>query len=133
MKKIFFLFLIPYSFFLSTAVAQEKDLGDKEYVIVKDYKPVLAESFKISDSPEADTGSSTPPLLSYDITPKKIETNYEAGVIKAVKLKDEPILKLYRNFVKLGIGNYSTAYGELFMNSLRSKTGSLGLHLKHFS
>src|SRR5437016_3528703 len=117
MKKIFFLSLIPYSIFLSTAVAQEKDLGDKEYIIVKDYKPVLAESFKISDSPGADTTSSSPAVLNYNITPKKIETNYEAGVIKAVKLKDEPISKLYRNLLKLGIGNYSTYYGELFMNS----------------
>lgn len=113
--------------------AQEKDLGDKEYIIVKDYKPVLAESFKISDSPEADTTSATPSVLKYNITPKKIETNYEAGVIKAVKLKDEPISKLYKSIVKLGLGNYSTFYGELFANSLRSKTGSLGLHLKHFS
>ncbi len=135
MKKIIFtIFIIQSSLFNGLKVlAQEKDLGDKEYIIVKDYKPVLAESFKISDSPEADNTSSTPPALNYNITPKKIETNYEAGVIKAVKLKDEPISKLYRSLVKLGIGNYSTYYGELFVNSLRSKTGSLGLHLKHFS
>jgi len=114
-------------------LAQEKDLGDKEYFVVKDYKPVLAESVKISDSPEADTSSSTAPALSYNIQPKKIETNFEAGVIKAVKLKDEPITKLYRSLVKLGIGNYGTTYGDLFVNSLRSKTGSLGLRLHHFS
>ncbi|MCX6291121.1 MAG: hypothetical protein NT126_05095 [Bacteroidetes bacterium] len=133
MKKIIFLFLIPYSFLLSTMAYAQENLGDKEYIIVKDYKPVLAESFKISETPEADTTSSMPPSLHYSITPKKIETSYEAGVIKAVKLKDEPISKLYRNFLKLGLGNYSTFYGELFMNSLRSKTGSIGLHLKHFS
>ena len=129
-----FLFLITYSLLLTSFLfAQEKNLGDQVYTIVKDYKPVLAESYKISNSPEADTTSSLPSVLSYKITPRKIETNYEAGVIKAVKLKDEPIAKLYRNLVKLGLGNYSTTYGELFVNSLRSKTGSLGLHLNHFS
>jgi hypothetical protein len=134
MKKIFLLFILLSSLFnCLPAKAQEKDLGDKEYIIVKDYKPVLAESVKISDLPDADSSSSTPSVLSYKIAPKKIETNYEAGVIKAVKLKDEPISKLYRNLVKLGIGNYSTYYGELFSNSIRSKKGSLGLHLKHFS
>ncbi len=130
-KRIIFTVLIVVS--SSMLFAQEKDLGDKEYIIIKDYKPVLAESFKISDSPEADSTSANPPALNYNIAPKKIETNYEAGVIKAVKLKDEPISKLYRSLVKLGIGNYSTYYGELFANSLRSKTGSLGFHLKHLS
>ncbi len=128
------LFIITFSLFISNAVVGQGNLGGKEeYIIIKDYKPVLAESNKISDSPEADTSSSNPPVLKYSITPKKIETNYEAGAIKAVKLKDEPITKLYRNLVKLGIGNYSIYHGELFVNSLRSKTGSLGLHLKHFS
>jgi hypothetical protein len=132
-KKIFLL-LITFSLFLFTKAIAQGNLGDKEeYIIIKDYKPVLAESNKISDSPEADTSSSNPPVLKYNIVPKKVETNYEAGVIKAVKLKDEPITKLYRSLVKLGIGNYSTYHGELFVNSLRSKTGSLGLHLKHFS
>lgn len=138
MKKIFFLLLLSYSILLSVRVyaqepKDEKNLGEEIYKVVKDYKPVLAESFKISDTPDADTSSTNSPKLNYDITPKKIETNYEAGVIKAVKLKDEPIAKLYRNLVKVGLGNYSTYYGELFANSLRSKTGSLGLHLKHLS
>jgi len=134
MKKLLFaLFIIHYSLFLSLTARAQENLGDKEYIIVKDYKPVLAESFKISDSPDADTTSSNPKPLRYDIEPKKIETNYEAGVIKAVRIKDEPLTKLYRSLLKLGIGNYSTFYGELFTNSLRSKTGSLGLHLKHFS
>ncbi len=134
MKKIIFLFLITYSLFRAVPVnAQEKDLGNGIIETVKPYKPVLSESFKISDTPDADTSSSNPSRLNYNVTPKKIETNYEAGVIKAVRLKDEPITKLYRSLLKLGIGNYSTYYGELFVNSLRSKTGSLGLHLKHFS
>jgi hypothetical protein len=131
-KIVFAIFIIQFSIINGTR-AQDKDLGDKEYIIVKDYKPVLAESYKISDSPETDSSSSTPPAMTYSITPKRIETNFEAGVIKAVTLKDEPITKLYRNLVKLGLGNYSTTYGELFVNSLRSKTGSLGLHLKHLS
>jgi hypothetical protein len=134
LRFILFLFISQYSFFNIEKVTAQGTLGGKEeYIIVKDYKPVLAESYKISDSPETDTVSSNPPALNYNIIPKRIETNFEAGVIKAVKLKDEPITKLYRSLVKLGIGNYATYQGELFVNSLRSKTGSLGLHLKHFS
>ncbi|MEO8085387.1 MAG: hypothetical protein ABI763_01130 [Bacteroidota bacterium] len=113
--------------------AQDKELGDKEYVIMKDYKPVLTESNKISDSPEGDTSYSNPPKMNYTIEPKKLETNFEAGVIRAVKIKEEPIAKLYHSLVKLGLGSYNAYTGELFYNSLRSKTGQVGVHLKHFS
>jgi len=131
MKKYFVILLLSLNYFSSHA--QDKDLGDKEYVIVKDYKPVLAESNKISDTPEGDTAYSNPPKMNYNIESKKLETNFEAGVIKAVKIKDEPIPKLYRSLAKLGIGNYNTYTGELFYNSSRSKTGQAGVHLKHFS
>jgi len=55
-----------------------------------------------------------------------VETPFEAATIKAVKIKDESLNKLYRSLLKLGIGNYSTYNGELYINSLRSKKGSLG-------
>jgi len=111
----------------------QKDLGGQEYVIIKDYKPVLAESSKISDTPEGDTTASVAPKMEYNPEPKKLETNFEAGVIKAVKIKDGPIAKLYPTLLKLGIGNNTTYYGELFYNSLRSKTGQFGVHLNHLS
>jgi hypothetical protein len=131
MKKYIIIAILNLVWFCS--LAQDKDLGDKEYVIVKDYKPVLAESNKISDTPQGDTAYSNPPKMNYNIESKKLETNFEAGVIKAVKIKDEPIPKLYRTLAKLGIGSYETYTGELFYNSARSKTGQAGLHLKHFS
>lgn len=111
----------------------KEDLGNKEYIIVKDYRPVLGESYRISDLPLGDTSSATPPVLKYQIDARKFETNYEAATIKAVRLKDESLQKLYRNLVKLGLGNYTTYNGELYVNSLRSKKGALGLMAKHFS
>gem|GEM_PF-2726537 len=132
MRK-YFLSVLILNLLAIYSFGQDKELGDKEYVIVKDYKPVLAESNKISDSPEGDTSYSNPPKMDYNIAPKKLETNFEAGVIRAVKIKEEPIQKLYRSLVKLGLGSYDTYTGELFYNSLRSKTGQVGVHLKHFS
>ena len=131
MKK--YLIIVILNFVSFCVFAQDKDLGDKEYVIVKDYKPVLAESNKISDTPDGDTASSNAPKMNYDMAARKLETNFEAGVIKAVKIKDEPLPKLYRSLVKLGLGNYNTYTGEFFYNTIRSKTGQAGVHLKHFS
>lgn len=113
--------------------AQTKDLGEQQYVVVKDYKPVLAESFKISDGPGKDTSTSIPPVLTYSISSHAAPTTLEVSPIKPVKIKDESISKLYHSLLKLGVGNYGTTYGEVFVNSTRSKTSSLGFHYKHFS
>src|SRR4051812_4737236 len=99
-RLILFLFIsVPVLLF-----AQDKDnLGDKEYIIVKDYKPVLGESVKISDSPKDDTTSVTPPAMTYNLRPKKAVTDYETATIKAVKIMDEKLAKLYRTYLRLGI------------------------------
>ena len=49
-------------------VKDPEELGDKEYIIVKDYKPVLAESYKISDVPEGDTTTVNPPAGAGAVT-----------------------------------------------------------------
>ena len=117
----------------TTTSDNKEDLGDKTYIVVKDYRPILAESSKISDSPEGDSSSTNPPEMTYSIRSQKVETNYETSTIKAVKIKDEPLTKLYRSYLKLGLGNYSIYSGELYVNALRSKKGSLGLALGHLS
>lgn len=128
--KTLFLFLVPAFLFAQ----DEKDkLGDKEYIIVKDYKPVLGESLKISESPEGDTTTSNPPEMEYSIRSRKASTDYETSVIKAVNIKDEQLDKLYRSYVRLGLGNYTTYKGDLYVNALRSKKGALGLALNHHS
>ena len=43
------------------------------------------------------------------------------------------MVKLYRGYLKLGMGNNTTPLAELFYNKLRSKKNAWGVHLKHFS
>src|SRR5258705_2786166 len=117
----------------SNSFAQTKDLGEQRYEVIKDYIPVLAESFKISDAPGKDTSSSTAPELKYSISSHAAATSLELSPVKPVKIKDESISKLYHSLAKVGLGNYGTTYGELFVNSTRSKTSLLGFHYKHFS
>lgn len=67
--------LIALALFSTTSVfgqegKEKEDLGDKEYIIVKDYKPVLAESYKISDVPEGDTTTVNPPAMKYNAVSK---------------------------------------------------------------
>jgi hypothetical protein len=133
MRKIFWCcFTLP---FLHTFAMAQGGSGVKEEEInvVKPYKPVLSDAVKLNDMPAADSLREEIPALEYKISPRKINTIPEITPIKPLRLKDETIPKLYRNFARLGFGNYTTAYGELFVNSLWSKDRHLGLHLNHLS
>ena len=118
---------------VGNTLAQGKDLGEQQYVVVKDYKPVLTESFKISNTPDKDTSTAMPPSLSYSISPHAASTTLEISPLKPVKIKDEALPKLYHALAKVGVGFYGTTYGEIWANSTRSKNSSLGFHYKHFS
>ncbi|MEO5571984.1 MAG: hypothetical protein ABIT08_02410 [Bacteroidia bacterium] len=135
-KTILVFFLLSTSY--SLLFAQEDNpktgnVGDEQVTVVKAYQPTLSDAIKISDVPQKDTASFDAPDLKYTIEPKKLDTKYNITPIKPVKIKDENIKKLYNGFVKGGYGNYSTPYGEVFYNALRSKEFDAGVHFKHLS
>ncbi len=128
--------LIPLCLILGSAqyvFSQGKDLNDITTSGEVKWEPSLSDAYKISDSPKSDTAVIQMPQLNYSIRPVKFNTTFELTPIKAVKIKDENITKLYKNYVKLGFGNYTTPYAEVFVNNLRSKEYSVGAHLKHLS
>ncbi len=116
-----------------SAFSQDKELENKDFFGETKWEPTLSDAYKISDSPKSDTVVTPAPELSYSISPVKLNTSFELTPIKAVKIKDENIIKFYKNYVKLGFGNYTTPYAEVFVNNLRSKKYSIGAHLKHYS
>ena len=128
---VVFMFCLPALSFAQQG--DKKNLGDDKVEVVKPYKPVLVESFKIPENPVGDTTTSNPPSFEYNLRAKKAETEFETSVIRAVNIKDEQLAKLYRTYLKLGIGNYTTYSGDLYVNALRSKKGALGFQLNHFS
>jgi outer membrane receptor protein involved in Fe transport len=73
------------------------------------------------------------PNFNYGIQSKKVSTSFELDTIKAAKMGGEPLQKLYRTYTKLGVGNYSSMMGEFNVMSVRSKNGSWGAHVSHWS
>ncbi|MEO8146743.1 MAG: hypothetical protein ABI723_03845 [Bacteroidia bacterium] len=128
-KSILALILFPFAL---NAQQKEGELNN-DITVVKGYKPILAEARKISDSPTADTASFEVPKLTYNIDPKPLPSAYNISPIKAVKIKDENIKKLYRGYFEGGYGLQNTFYGDLYYNALRSKDFNAGIHLKHLS
>ena len=119
---------------LSTVnVVAQKNIGDEQIDVVKAYQPMLSDAVKISDVPQSDTMVNYIPDMTYEHSKVRFNTIYTISPIKAVKVKDDNIKKLYRGFVKAGYGTKNTPFVEAYYNSLRSKEYDAGAYLHHLS
>ncbi len=116
----------------TTAFAQVKPYNE-EITVVAPFNPIIPDAFKITSNPAVDDSIASVPVMKYNIMPRLADVKPVIDPLPAVKLVAEPVSKLYRNYIRAGVGNYSGLYGELFMNSLRSRQYLTSVHLKHQS
>ena len=110
-----------------------QDEINKEIVVVKPYEPSLSDAFKINVLPSVSDSISIRPEFNYSIEPKKFETKFRVLPISPARLVGAPLNKLYKSYLKIGVGNYLIPMGELRINSIRSKKGQWGLAVQHYS
>ena len=123
------LFLFPVN-----AQIKKPDTGLKrEVTLYNPYKPTLPESRKRSFLPDMNDTSKVRPDFRYDVKATPFIPEYTISPIKAAALLPDPLPKLYKSFIKLGIGNYFTPLAELSITNERSKKGSIGFYGRHFS
>jgi hypothetical protein len=115
------------------SIMAQKGLDSMTIINVGEYKPTIMDAGKINDNPTFSDSTRKLPVSGYGINSKKIPTSFDVEPIRAAEIVGEPLTKLYNALVKLGMGTYTTPYGELWFNSLRSKTSSYGLRMKHLS
>lgn len=103
---------------------------------------IIIDKGKVIQLPEVNRNFENIPIEAPKPSPKNMEYNTEeiplslprlTTKINVAPLKPPPLPELYGNYVKAGIGNYGTPYGEGFFSNRRSEKYSYGLHLKHFS
>jgi hypothetical protein len=114
-------------------VLAQSNIGNEQIDVVKAYQPMLSDAVKISDVPQSDTIVNYVPDMQYEHPKVRFNTVYTITPIKAVKVKDDNIKKLYRGFVKAGYGTENTPILEAYYNSLRSKEYDAGAHLNYRS
>jgi hypothetical protein len=119
----------------NVANAQTKDKNDslsaETVIIVREFEPVIKDAKKINNQPVIKTVDKKDQEFSYDVVPQNNSYQFTPDTIKAVKLKGEPLTKLYRVYAKAGVGNYLNTLGELHLNSLRSRDLQWGLDVHH--
>ncbi len=112
---------------------EEGEIEEAEVIIEKDREIELPRANRKFER--------VPPLpiqeLSIDITYRFVEVipklNTLNPPIRILKVKEQPLPKLYPNYVKAGFGVYLTPYLEVYANSARSEDYSYGVHFRHLS
>jgi len=130
--RIIFITICLSSISISSALSQIND-NKNEVTVIASYEPSLSDAFKIIFNPSLRDSVFELPSFSYKIQTKIYPTSFHLEPIKPAKIVGEPITKLYKNLIKIGMGTYTTPYFEFFASSLRSKKYSLGAHFKHIS
>lgn len=120
-----------------TVNAQEVKPPEKtvteEIEIIRPYKPILAEAFKLRRSPDLDNLQTYRAKFNYILADKKLELNSDIQKLQAQQLAAERAAELINNYVKGGFGSLGTLLGEAYVNIGKDEGLQTGAYFRHFS
>jgi len=117
-----------------TAQVKKQETGLKrEVTLYNPYKPSLQVVKKRSFLPDMNDTMKVKPEFRYDVSTEPFQPAYTISPIKAAALLPDPLPKLYKSFVNIGLGNYLTPLAEISITNERSKKGTIGFYGRHFS
>jgi hypothetical protein len=133
-RNLILQFLIILSFVPLNAQVKKQEAGLKrEVTLYNPYKPSLPESKKKSFLPDMSDTTKVKPDFHYEIKSTAFLPEYTISQIKAASLLSDPLPKLYKSYINVGMGNYLSPLAELSITNERSKKGSFGFYARHFS
>jgi hypothetical protein len=126
-------FLITVGLIIFIALPSSGQGKNEEVTIIAPYIPTIGNAVKIPFRPELNPEEQQEQTFEYDYITKNYETRLELDPIEPVKYSAGEKTQLYRNFAKIGFGNYATPYVDFIASSLQSEKYQFGVRLKHHS
>ncbi len=105
----------------------------EEIVVKTAYKPGLADAVKIRINPDLNDKTPFKAPLTYFPIDKRLELNTDIKRMDPMKRPAERDSDLTNNYIKGGLGNLKTTYGEGYFNNGRDQALQVGGYLKHFA
>jgi hypothetical protein len=133
MKRTVILILLVFLAKMSLPAQSKQDDMKREVTLYNPYKPSLPEVRKRSSLADINDTVKMVNDFKYEISANPFSPEYNISPIKAASLLPDPLPKLYKSYVKFGIGNYMTPLAEISISNERSKRASYGATARHFS
>ncbi len=133
MKRICLPLLFIFLTYNFVSAQQDRQDQGREVTLYNPFKPILSTVNKKSYLPPVDDTAEVRPDFTYNITTKPFFPQYTISPIKPASLLPDPLPRLYKSWIAIGLGNYLTPFGELSITNERSKKGAMGFYARHFS
>ncbi|MEO6732551.1 MAG: hypothetical protein ABIN01_15130 [Ferruginibacter sp.] len=119
----------------SVSIYAQKDTTKKQTIdITSSYKPVLRNTVKINFSASNLAADTAKVLAPYNIPPQNLFYTYQPVSLKPLSLAQDSMLYLgFRNFLKAGVGNYTTPYVSAGFSFGDGKTSLVNFYADYIS
>src|SRR3569833_1256277 len=105
----------------------------EEIIVTTNYKPVLADAVKIRINPDLSDKTPFKAPLTYVTLDKRLERNTDIHQLEAMKMPPEVDSEFSNNYARVGLGNYKTTYGEVYVNNGKDEGMQLGAFARHLA
>ena len=127
-----FFFAAGFSTLRAQDVKPPEKTVSEEIEVIRPYKPVLAEAFKLRRSPDLDNLKIYKAKFNYALLDRKLELNSDIQKLQAQQLADERATELINNYVKGGVGSLGTLLAEGYVNIGKDEALQAGAFFRHF-
>jgi hypothetical protein len=117
------------------SLAQKKEqIGNETVNVVKAYTPKISDASKAKENPDLDDeGNEKKERIKYAIFSFPVASTFTPSKGKAEGVTKEKQAHVFQNYATLGVGNYGTLIGELFVNHELNNTDYVGGMFRHHS
>jgi len=137
MSKTFkYITAITFLFIGLQTFAQKKDenIGTEVVNVVKPYTPTISDAFKVKETPVIEDEINTQKEeIKYNIFSFPVASTFTPAKGRAADVDKSAKERIFKNYATLGVGNYGTINGELFITENLSNTDYVGGMLRHLS
>ncbi|GAA4780411.1 hypothetical protein GCM10023231_04280 [Olivibacter ginsenosidimutans] len=104
-----------------------------EIDVVRDYKPILADAVKIRQSPDLTNNRKYLSKLHYTVFDRKLDINTGTHRLEIKEIPTSRPEVLTNNYAKIGVGNFNTLLGEVYISNGEDQAMQVGGFAKFLS
>lgn len=134
MKRIYIALI--FGVFSLNGMAQPKDssIGSEVVNVIGTYTPTISDAFKVKETPSFDDETiNDRKEINYSISSFPVASTFTPAKGNAQAVERAKKEKYFSNYASLGIGNYGTLLGELYLTHNISNNQYIGGMIKHHS
>jgi hypothetical protein len=119
---------------LMNSQKKDENIGTEVVNVVKPYTPTISDAFKVKETPTLnDEETNKKEEIKYSIFSFPVASTFAPAKGKAAGVDKEAQERIFKNYATVGLGNYLTAFAELYITENVSDTDYFGGMLKHLS